>query len=87
MVLSCGADECVYNNSDECHAPSVSVGSDHATCDTFSKSGTPKEKAMSPVAACHIDECKFNEDLACAASGINVKTHERHADCKTFTLI
>jgi len=85
-VLSCGADECAYNKSSECHAPSVSIGSEHPSCDTFTESGMPQEKAMPEVAACHIDECQFNQEMACRASGITVASHERHADCGTFSL-
>ena len=71
-VLNCDADACAYNRSRECHAPSVSIGSDHAVCDTFTKSGMPEEKATPSVAACHIGECQFNRDMACQASGISV---------------
>lgn len=85
-VLSCGADGCAYNQSNECHAPSVSIGSEHAMCDTFTESGTPLENAMPAVSACHIGECQFNQEMACQASGINVAWHERHADCGTFSL-
>lgn len=86
MVLSCGADDCAYNKSNECHAPSVSIGSDHAMCDTFTESGMAQENAMPAVAACHIGECQFNQNMACGASGINVAWHERHADCQTFSM-
>jgi hypothetical protein len=84
-VLKCEVEACAYNDTQECHAPAVSVGSDHPVCDTFTKSGTPQEEAMPLVAACHIGECKFNEELACQASGINVALHEEHADCDTFS--
>ena len=86
LVLSCGAEECAYNESQECHAPAVSIGSDHAMCDTFTETAMPQDKAMPAVAACHIGECKFNQDMACEASGINLSSHERHADCGTFSL-
>lgn len=83
-VLSCQVEDCAYNQSRECHAPAVSVGSDHAMCDTFTKSGMPRPEAQPMVASCHIDECQFNQQLACEASGINVAQHEEHADCDTF---
>ena len=84
-VLSCDVADCAYCQGQECHAPSISVGSDHAMCDTFTKSGMPREKAMPVVAACQIGECQFNEQMACSASGIKVSRHEEHADCGTFS--
>jgi hypothetical protein len=84
-VLKCAVEECAYNQGQECHAPAVSVGSDHPMCDTFTKSGSPQAEAQPMIAACQTSECKFNQELACQASGINVARHEQHADCQTFS--
>lgn len=84
QVLSCGAQECAYNENKECHAPSISVGDDHPQCDTFTRSAVPAEAAMPAVAACQISDCQFNSDLNCQAPGITVWNHEQHADCATF---
>lgn len=82
-VLSCGASECAYNMPDGCHATSISVGSEHAACDTFSLSGVLEESAHPGVVSCGIPDCQFNSDKICKAAGITVATHERHADCTT----
>lgn len=83
-VLSCGVTECAYNRNKECHAPSISIGSGHAICDTFTHTGSPQESSMPSVAACQIQDCQFNQNLGCQAPGITVWNHEQHADCVTF---
>ena len=83
-VLSCKVNGCGYNMNEECRAQAVSIGADHAMCDTFSESGTAEAEASPLVAACQIDDCQFNESQGCHASGINVAWHEHHADCGTF---
>lgn len=83
-VLSCQVNECGYNDSKECRAPVVYIGSDHAACDTFTEVGVPQLDAEPKIASCHIDECRFNEQMACNASGIDVARHQQHADCGTF---
>jgi hypothetical protein len=80
IVQNCDVNQCAYNQSNECHAPSISIGSEQPMCDTFT------EAAVSPeVAACHIADCQFNEHMACNASGIKVAWLQGHADCGTFS--
>lgn len=87
-VLSCTVDECTYNQSRECHAPAIVVGSEHATCDTFTKGeARAMTEATPPVSKCSIDACKFNQNLMCHAPGITVDYHSAHADCLTYVPI
>jgi hypothetical protein len=86
-VSSCNVKECAYLlNNQECHAGAITVGDTHPYCDTFfrySKKGGADQ--IGSVGACKMNNCKFNQSLECTASGVDVRYHEDHADCKTFS--
>ncbi|MHB9155634.1 MAG: DUF1540 domain-containing protein [Endomicrobiales bacterium] len=85
-VIDCSAVNCVYNVNKQCHTMAITVGSDHARCESFMEQ-TQKEGVMDltgRVGACHVGNCQFNESLECHASGIHVNPHSGHADCMTF---
>jgi hypothetical protein len=84
-VLTCQVMECSYNDREICHADEISVGGNHATCDTFTTAGVAnRQDDMGSVARCDILQCSFNDQQACNASGITVGHHESHADCLTY---
>jgi hypothetical protein len=85
QIMACDMSTCTYNMNDVCHTPGINVGS-HAECNTYTH-GSSKDgfqEVNGGVGACLASECKFNEQLECVASNINVTSHDRHADCKTF---
>lgn len=86
-ILSCSVTDCAYNKNNECHTMAITVGSEHAECDTFYKTASRGGAAdlIGAVGACKVEVCKYNKTLECSASGINVAPHGGHADCKTFT--
>jgi hypothetical protein len=88
MVTTCTVTACCYNNnSQQCHALAIQVGSDHPMCDTYSPMqgmacGAPD--ANGGVGACKVNDCRFNAHLLCTAPGIIVGVHSGHADCQTY---
>lgn len=87
QVLSCAVEQCAYNKNRECHASGISVGGDHALCDTFTTQVTGvgmSSETTSSVKMCHADVCKFNKEMSCMAPGISVGNHMEHADCVTY---
>lgn len=85
-IGSCDAENCAYNRGAKCHALAITVGSSHAKCDTYMRSGKSggDDAAKGGVGACHMKDCRFNERLECSAGAISVETHSGHADCVTF---
>ncbi len=83
-VMTCLAEECSYNRTDMCCAPSIEVGNGHPRCDTFTTAPVQTTGESAPVRDCKATECHFNRDLACEAAGITLDVHLEHADCRTF---
>lgn len=84
-VLTCTVIECSYNQKEMCHAPSITVGDTHPTCDTFTtQPANQADLEMPDVQACHATSCRFNKNEDCAAAGITVAHHSDHADCLTY---
>lgn len=85
-VSSCKTRVCAYNKGGECHAEAVSVGAEHARCETFTRSVmvTVTRKAESQVNECQLTACKWNRHFCCMAPDITVAPHEDHADCFTY---
>ena len=83
-VMTCLAEECSYNCSDECCAPKILIGDDHPACDMFTTGPVELDKPEPRVAKCMIGDCHFNANSSCGASGITLTRHASHADCATF---
>jgi len=84
-ISKCTVTNCFYNNNSECHAPAITVGSDHPACDAFvADQSHIHRKDIGLVGACHVTECRFNQEKTCQAQGITVSSHSNHADCSTF---
>lgn len=85
-VLDCKVTECAYNQGKQCHAKAITVGSEHAMCDTFMNgAGKGGVQSTGLVGACHMSGCKYNSSLECSAPGIHVGAHVDHADCETYS--
>jgi len=84
-ILACDMSNCVYNKDNRCHTMGITVGP-HAECNTFNHASARGgfEEISGGVGACLAAGCKFNDRLECKAPNINVMTHDRHPDCKTF---
>ncbi len=87
IIKSCNVADCSYNKpGNECHAMAITVGGPRPYCDTFfrsaNKGGVDQTGA---VGACKVDNCKYNKNLECSAEGIDVGSHEDHAECDTFS--
>lgn len=83
-VLTCMVSDCSFNEADECLAPSITIGGDHAMCDMYTRQPVSKAESDAAVANCDIAQCAFNRLRACEASGVTVGMHSQHADCATF---
>ena len=83
-VMTCLAEDCSWNCRDECCAPTITVGSDHPRCDTFTTGEVRPLDDMAAVGQCNVAECHFNHDMVCDASGITLNPHSGHADCLTY---
>jgi len=84
VIQRCEVDPCFYNTGRMCHAPAITVGSSHPSCDAFIARPQHSPRSDSGlVGACHIADCAFNADLTCTATGIVVSLHAGHADCGT----
>ncbi len=85
-IKRCSVSQCSYNLEMQCRTPAVTIGSDHAACDTYvnfmEKGGF--SNISGSVGACHESECIFNKSLECSAPGIEVGQHKGHADCLTY---
>lgn len=85
-ISKCSVTQCSYNMNFQCHTPAITVGSDHAACDSYidlmDKGGFTN--VTGSVGACHESDCLFNKSLECSAPGIEVGQHKGHADCLTF---
>jgi hypothetical protein len=89
-VIDCEATQCAYNKNRICHAIAVNVGGPTdvcPNCDTFfqtqMKGGV--DAVVGGVGACKVRDCKFNQSFECSAKGINMKAHENHVDCSTYS--
>lgn len=85
-IFNCNVSECFYNQSNQCHAPAITIGADEPCCDTFLASQDHihrQEKGM--VGACHVSACQYNKEMLCGASGINVSPISSSAMCSTFS--
>lgn len=85
LISRCDVTNCFYNRSKACHAPAITVGSTHASCDAYvAGSNHIKRNDVGMVGACHVADCAFNTELTCSARAIDVAEHAGHADCATF---
>ena len=85
VISSCQESDCYYNRELACHAPAITVGSAHPTCDTFAPSASHISRAdVGLVGACHVAECRYNVELTCGAVSIAVAQHQDHPDCGTY---
>jgi hypothetical protein len=83
-VMTCLADGCSYNCREECCAPIIAVGGEHAACDTFTTGAVEEAQGMPGVEACDVLNCHFNASSTCSASGVTMMIDGTHADCATF---
>lgn len=83
-VANCDVEQCSYNRHHECFAPGIAVGTDHATCDTFTTGQASIKQAGAPVMECSMQDCEYNELKNCHAESIAVGNHSQHADCYTY---
>ena len=86
-VSTCSVTSCCFNQSEQCHAAAIQVGSAHPACDTFTarsggSCGFPDTEGG--VGACKVESCSYNDRLMCTAPGIVVGMHDGHADCQTY---
>lgn len=87
VVNSCTAENCAYNQDQECHALAITVGDPaHPQCDTFTtvmtRGGDPS--AVGHVGACKMSDCRHNVDLECQAPGITMGYKQDIVDCLTY---
>jgi Domain of Unknown Function (DUF1540) len=86
-VRDCAVFMCAYNQQG-CHAFAITVGSDHAHCETFveapNKAGI--ESVIAQVGACKRADCRHNDGLECMAPAITVGPDQDTADCLTYEL-
>jgi hypothetical protein len=84
-ILACDMSNCVYNKENRCHTMGITVGP-HAECNTFSHVSARGgfDEVKGGVGACLASSCRFNDRLECKAPDIDVASHDRHPDCKTF---
>jgi hypothetical protein len=85
-VLTCTVGDCSYNRELVCWAPSIKIGDDHPTCDTFTHLSVKPGPMESIVGSCALTACDFNDSTHCTARGVTVSNHTAHADCITFRL-
>ena len=85
-IQKCEMLECSYNLGSQCHAMAITVGGEHAMCDTLlmatHKGGI--QDMTGSIGACKVEGCSFNQSFECTASGVSVGMHHEHADCLTF---
>jgi hypothetical protein len=85
-INKCSVIQCSYNLDMQCHTPAITVGADHAACDTYiellHKGGFTDISGR--VGACHESDCGFNKSLECSAPGIEIGQCHGHADCLTY---
>jgi hypothetical protein len=82
--MTCLAEDCSYNCREECCAPTIAVGGDHAACDTFTTDAVDEADGMPRIQACDVQSCHFNALSSCSATGITMMVDADHADCATF---
>jgi len=89
QVKTCNANECAFNQGNNCHALAVTIGDENAAaCDTFVKNGGTKGGKMTEIAgvgACKMEDCQHNEGLYCTASSIQVEQTADGAVCATYS--
>ncbi|MEU8389086.1 DUF1540 domain-containing protein [Micromonospora sp. NPDC048843] len=86
-VQECVVAACAYNQSGDCHAFAITIGSmDHAHCHTFVESPVRGgvESMIAQVGACQRADCRHNEQLECQAASIRVGPDNDMADCMTY---
>ncbi|GGM19422.1 DUF1540 domain-containing protein [Micromonospora yangpuensis] len=86
-VQECVVSSCAYNQTNDCHAFAITIGSsDHAHCHTFVelpvRGGT--ETMLAQVGACQRADCQHNANLECHAPNIRVGPDNDRADCMTY---
>ena len=84
-VSGCDMTNCAYNKNNRCHTLGITVGP-HAECNTFVHASARGgyDDANGGVGACLASGCTFNDRLECKAAAIDVVTHDKHPDCRTF---
>ena len=84
-VVTCNSVKCSWNESEECHAPRIEVGSSGPECETFTiQTISNVAHKTAAVDYCDMSDCGLNRETICLASGITVGNHTGHADCITF---
>lgn len=84
IVMTCLAEECSFNCSEECCAPAIEVGDDHPRCDTYTTDEVTVAEKASNVQDCKVMDCHFNSSMDCTAAGVTLGMHADHADCMTY---
>ena len=89
--LSCGVDNCAYNQNDMCSLNSIKVNGSFANhseatcCGSFVDMG-PAEPATS--VACEAEKCCYNKNCKCHAESIDISgdyaQHQDNTECSTF---
>jgi hypothetical protein len=85
-IIECREEDCIYNRSEKCHTPGITVGDRHPECDTFMNSSAEGgyDDVEGMVGACKVSGCRHNSSMECTADGIKIGNHHGHPDCLTF---
>lgn len=86
QVHECSVDSCAFHADAGCHAGAITIGGEHAHCNTFIDI-TPRAggNGTARVGACHRIDCVHNSQLACGAPSVSVGQGDDVADCLTFS--
>ena len=78
--LSCGVDNCAYNQNDMCSLNSIKVNG------SFANHSEATEPATS--VACEAEKCCYNKNCKCHAESIDISgdyaQHQDNTECSTF---
>ena len=85
--LRCEAEDCVYNQSEQCSARAILVSNtaDETFCDTYTKTGSfvasahfatdaefGEELSESPNITCNVTACAYNKSFRCRADVVQI---------------
>lgn len=89
-VNSCSVADCVYNDSNSCHAMAITVEKPSAaTCGTYTPRAQAKDSQaasaqVANVGACKAADCTHNKDLSCTAASVSVGFEGNQVRCLTY---
>jgi len=85
-VERCGAKACAYNQHKHCHAVSVEIGKEDATCDLFTRSVmfVVNPHFHSQVCLCRMSGCAKNRLGGCTRDKVAVDGSPAGAVCHDF---